>query len=312
MLRRLFGVTVAVALVVPIAVATAAQDVEKQVYVTVLASDGVPVTGMTVEHFAIREGGQDRTVLKVEPLRVPMHVAVLVDTSVANGVLDEPFRTAVTSFVESLASFNNVAVYASGDRAVKVIGFTQDAPKLRSAVATMFGWQHQRSFLVDAIDLALTDLQVLEPKRPVIIAITSENPEASGRSAGGVIKRLIAQSTAFHALSLAVGTTATASKVTNDIPTSSQRLGGMMAAGQGDRERTQALQQGTTATGGSRQRVTTTLAVAQALQRLHSELANSYVVTFARKGSDKIKDLQVGVMVDGVTLRATAAPFGTR
>jgi len=146
----------------------------------------------------------------------------------------------------------------------------------------------------------------------VIIAITSENPEASGRSAGGVIKRLIAQSTAFHALSLAVGTTATASKVTNDIPTSSQRLGGMMAAGQGDRERTQALQQGTTATGGSRQRVTTTLAVAQALQRLHSELANSYVVTFARKGSDKIKDLQVGVMVDGVTLRATAAPFGTR
>ena len=86
----------------------------------------------------------------------------------------------------------------------------------------------------------------------------------------------------------------------------------MIAAGEGDRERTQLLQQGTTATGGGRQRVTSSMAMQAALHRVATELANSYQVTFARSGNSKIQDLQVGVMVDGVTLRATPAPFGTR
>lgn len=60
------------------------------------------------------------------------------------------------------------------------------------------------------------------------------------------------------------------------------------------------------------QRVTSTLAVGPALARVANELANSYKVTFARPGSVRMEDLQVGVMFEGVTLRATAAPFGTR
>lgn len=83
-------------------------------------------------------------------------------------------------------------------------------------------------------------------------------------------------------------------------------------AGEGDRERNQMLQQGTALTGGGRQRVTSTLAVGPALARVANELANSYKVTFARPGSARMEDLQVGVMFEGVTLRATAAPFGTR
>jgi hypothetical protein len=36
------------------------------------------------------------------------------------------------------------------------------------------------------------------------------------------------------------------------------------------------------------------------------------VITFTQSGSGRVRDLQVGVMVDDVTLRATAAPRGTR
>jgi hypothetical protein len=86
----------------------------------------------------------------------------------------------------------------------------------------------------------------------------------------------------------------------------------MVAAGEGDRERNQALEQGTSKTGGGRQRLTNILALGPALGRVANELANSYKVTFARPGSAKMQDLQVGLMVEGVTLRATAAPFGTR
>jgi hypothetical protein len=146
----------------------------------------------------------------------------------------------------------------------------------------------------------------------VIVAISSENPEASGRTAGGVIKRLIAQSTAFHVVSVGGVSGSGGTRITRDVPTNSQRLGGMIAKGEGDREREQLLRQGTASTGGGRHMLTSVLALRPALNRLAAEFAGSYLVTFARRGSDRVKDLQVGIMLDGVTLRATPAPFSTR
>lgn len=286
-------------------------DKAKHVFVTAMDKDGTPIVGLTAEHFAVRESGRDRDVVSVEPLSTPMHVAVLVDTSVASGSPDETFRSAVVGFVERLAASNHVAVYSFGDRAARVTDFTQDAAQLRSATTAMFGWSHQRSHLIDVIDLALRDFERVKPPRPVMIAISSESPEVSGRTAGSVIRRLIAQSIALHSISLASATgSGQAAGVGGTIPERSQRLGGMVAAGEGDRERNQMLQQGTSTTGGGRQRVTSTLAVGSALARLANELSNSYKVTFARPGSARMEDLQVGVMLEGVTLRATAAPSG--
>jgi hypothetical protein len=237
-----------------------------------------------------------------------MHVALLVDTSGHQGVPDEAFRTAVADFASRLAASHQVALYAIGDRAVPVLAYTQDADRLRTAIAGMFGASYDRSQLVDAVDRALKDLQPLEARRPVIVAISSESPESSSRTAGGVIRRLVEQSVAFHVVTVASATGAqSTTRVTNDIPTSSQRLGSVAAAGEGDRERTQMVEQGTAVTGGGRQRVTTTLALGQALTRVSRELEQSYLVVFTRDGGGKMRDLQVGIMVEGVTVRATAA-----
>jgi hypothetical protein len=128
-----------------------------------------------------------------------------------------------------------------------------------------------------------------------------------------VLKRLITQSVAFHAISLASATgSGQAQGVTSNIPEKSRRLGGLIAAGEGDRERNQMLEQGTSLTGGGRQRVASILAIGSALARTANELANGYKITFARPGSARMEDLQVGVLIEGITLRATAAPFGTR
>jgi hypothetical protein len=311
MSRRTVLTTAAVISLVLALDLTAAQNDEKHVFVTALDGSGTPIVGMTAEHFAVRESGRDRPVLKVEPLRTPMHVAVLVDTTIANGAPDEALRSAVVGFVERLATSNLVSVYSFGDRAVRVSDFTQDGVQLRAAALGLFGWSHQRSLLIDAIDLALHAFEKVESPRPVIIAVTSESPEASGKTAGGVIKRLIAQSIAFHSISVVSATpTGAVSPVKPDIPTKSKQLGSMIAAGEGDRERNQVLAQGTSATGGGRQRVTSTLALAPALARSANELANGYKVTFARPGTAKMEDLHVGVMLEGITLRATAAPFG--
>ena len=288
------------------------QEAQRKVFVTVLGADGNPLEDLQPEHFAVRESGKDRLILSVEPLAIPMHVAVLVDTSSVNGAPDERLRAAVLEFLDRLVASNHVALYSFGDRAAAVVPFTQDAVKLRAAATTMFGWSNQRSNLLDAVDLALRDLRPLESRRPVIVAITSEGLEVSSRTAGAVIKRLIDQSTAFHAVSLGGGTAGTATRVSSDVPSSSQRMRGIIGSAEGDRERDQLLQQGTSATGGGRQRITSVMALRPALMRMFLELSKSYLVTFARPGSDRVKDLQVGIMLEGVTLRATGAPFTTR
>lgn len=290
-----------------------AQDESRHVYITVLDAAGAPVTGLLPQHFAVRESGRDRTVLTLEPLQEPMHLAVLVDTSASNGVQNETFRSAVIAFVERQAAFNDIALYAFGDRATSVVPFTRDPSRLRAGALTMFGWSHQRSNLIDAIDLALADLGRIETARPVILAITSDNPEASSRTAGSVTKKLIAQSVAFHAVSLATSEAPGRTiGISNDFEAGSRALRHMAEAGEGDRERTQALQSGTTATGGGWQRLTSPMALGPALDRVARELAGGYRLSFARPGRDRVKDLQVGVLIEGVTLRATAAPFGTR
>jgi VWFA-related protein len=313
MTRILSGAALALALIAGAAMPGAAQENERYVYVTVLGGDGAPLEGLTAEHFAVRESGRDRPVVRVERLDIPMHVAVLVDTSGQQGAPDESYRSAIAELVTRLATSHQVALYSFGDRAVPVLGFTQDADRLRAATAGMFGASHQRSQLVDAVDRALRDLAGTEAKRPVIIAIASESPESSSRTAGGVVRKMVDQSVALHVVSVASATgSGAASSLSNDIPTSSRRLGGVVSAGEGDRERTQMVEQGTAVTGGGRQRVTSSLALASALERVRRELATSYLVTFTRSGSGRVRDLQVGVMVDDVTLRATAAPHGTR
>jgi hypothetical protein len=297
--------------VLALATGAIAQDAQKHVFVTVLDKDGVPISGLPPDFFAVRESGKDRPVIRVEPLRALMHIAVLLDMT-AIGAPDESMRNAVIDFVERLASLNKVAVYGCWNGGVRAIAYDSLPMQRREALSALLAFPSTQSQLIDAMDKASREFELVETARPVMIAITSEMPESSRTSAGSVIKRLIAQSIAFHAVTLTARTAGNASTVSTSIPESSRRMQAMISAGEGDRERMQIVKQGTAATGGGEQRLTTTMALAGALSRLANELSNGYRVTFTREGSDKIKDLQVGIMLDGVTLRATAAPFGTR
>jgi VWFA-related protein len=295
--------------------ASAQPQGERHVYVTVVDKDGTPISGLTADFFAIREDGKDRTVLRAVPLDTPMHVAVLLDTSFPPTVQIDVYRDAVGKFLERLAAFHNVAVYSVTERATRVVTFTRDVDKLRAAVASLFARPDSRTYLLDTVSLALDDMAPLEPARPVIVALTTETIEASTRSAGAVIKQLIAQSATFHAIALnTLGGAASAAPMgrdplNRDIPGRSQQLGRVTTMGEGDRERSRLLDQGTSVAGGTTQRIASVTALSAPLFKLASEFAYSYRVTFSRPPSDKpLKDLQVGVMAEGVTVRAVAAP----
>lgn len=310
---RLMAIPAAFALLLP--GLAAGQDSERHVYVTVLDNqDGSPVSGLTAEHFAVREGGRDRRVVRVERLDTPMHVAIVLDTSFGPALPIDAFRTAVGDFVERLAAVHHVGLYTVAERPAQIVAFTRDTTKLRAAVAGLFARPESRAYFIDTIDLALRDLRAAEPARPVIVAFTTESIEASNATAATVMKQLIARFTSFHAISFSNSAAVTSDAIRRDagntsVPGRSQMLGRLSAEGEGDRERTRLLTQGTTLTAGSLQRIVTVTSLSAPLFKLASEFAYSYRLTFAGPPADKpLKDLQIGLLVEGVTVRAIAAP----
>jgi hypothetical protein len=54
------------------------------------------------------------------------------------------------------------------------------------------------------------------------------------------------------------------------------------------------------------------MAIGPALDRVHAKLQATYRLTYTREGSGKSRDLQVGLMLQDVVVRAIAAPAATK
>lgn len=296
-----------------LSVAPAAAAQGRDVFVSVIGQSGMPVVGLTASDFAVREDGRDRDVVSVTPAAGDMHVALLVDTSSAIGSAIEPLRAALAAFVAIIAPGNTVGLYEFGANAIPLVPFTRDIDRLRDGVARLSGRPDSIPRLIDAVEMANRDLKAQRALRPVIVAVSVGLTDSSARTAGGVIKQLIEHPAALHviAVSAARGGPAAPSLATasgRDVPSRRDRMMQMEAEGEGDRERHQLMTVGTSKTGGALHRVASLLAVGTGLDKVGAELASGYRLTFARGRSGRPRDLQVGVFMDDVTVRATAAP----
>ncbi|MCX6552774.1 MAG: VWA domain-containing protein [Acidobacteria bacterium] len=289
-----------------------AQGAERTVYVNVFDQSGAPVPALGADYFAIREGGRDREVVRVQPSAVPMHVAVVVDTSAYVESAMDVCRNAISAFVERVAVGNLVAIYEFGNRVNTVVPFTRDGAELKDGIGRLVVRANSVPRLVDAVEQAARDLRRAEARRPVIVALTVGANDGSERSAGSVIKVLIEQSVSLYAVEL---DSATASALSASGGSEIDRLGRLKqlsASGEASRERAQMVEQGTALTAGSLQKVAAAMAFGPAMDRIRADLEAAYALTFDRPGSGKLKDLQVGVMLQDVVVRAIAAPTAAK
>ena len=194
--------------------------------------------------------------------------------------------------------------------------FTADGTQLRGAIDRIGARQNSAPRMLDAIDLACRDLRAAEARRPVIVAVSLGAADASTTTGGAVIKRLIQDAVSLHVVAVA-SRSALALPPLNSAAGRSEigrleRLGQVSSVGEGDRERTQVLREGPAKTAGQLHEVTSTIAVGPALDRVYTDLRSTYRLTYAREGSGKSRDLQIGLMLQDVVVRAIPAPGGTK
>lgn len=294
------------------AAAAPAQPASRDVFVTVLDGDGTPVTGLEPSHFAVREDGRDRQVVGLEQIGVAMHVALLLDTGPTAGSRLSTIKSAASAFVDVVGPGHRIALYSFGDRATPELGFTDDPSALKEAIQRLFA-RTNPTRLIDAVEMAARDLKAAGAARPVIVAIATTDADVSSRSAGSAIKLLVAEGVPLHVVAVkaqAGTTTAAARGVENQFNQSRERMNQLISAGEGSRELTQLLEDGTAQSGGSLDRVASLEAAGPGLTRVVSRLRYSYRLTYASPtpASRRPKNLQVGIFAEGVTVRASVPP----
>jgi hypothetical protein len=266
--RRLFTAVAAVAASALVwDAALHAQAIQRALYVSALNDAGAPVADLGPSDFIVREDNIAREVLKVEPARDPMQVAIVVDTSQAARDDISHVRTALPPFVKTLTTGdvkNEVAIIAIGERPTVFTNYTFNEAELKKGIDRIWSQQGSGAYLLDGIIEICQGFKKRGAQRPVIVAILSEGPELANRQHDQVLEPLRATGAAFHAITLGKPSGSLSDEM---------------------RERNLVLDEGPRTTGGRREELLTPMALAAKLTQLGDELTHQYKVTYARPQS---------------------------
>jgi len=268
-----------------------AQAIQRAMYVSALTDAGAPIPDLGPSDFVVREDNLAREVLKVEPAVEPMQIAVLVDTS--QGARDDisHMRTALPPFIKTLTTGevkNEVAIIAIGERPTVFTNYTFSQVELKKGVDRIWSMQGSGAYLLDGIIEVCQGFKKRGAQRPVIVAVLSEGPELSNRQHDQVLEPLRAAGAAFHAITMGRPSTSLSDETRN---------------------RNMVLDEGPRDTGGRREELLTSQALAAKLTQLADELTHQYKVTYARPQSlipperVTVSAAKAGVVARGVLIK---------
>src|SRR3954470_3045999 len=106
----------------------------RKVYVTVMDSQGSPVTDLTAADFAVKEGGKEREIVKAEPATAKMRLAVLIEERLLG---DTNIRMGIFEFAKRVQPSAELGLVAIGMRNTTLIEFTSDLNVIVDALNRM-------------------------------------------------------------------------------------------------------------------------------------------------------------------------------
>lgn len=256
----------------------------RQIYVSVVDSNGAAVTGLGAAEFTVREDGQAREVLRVSPATERLDLVLLVDDSQAATSAIPYLRDGLNRFVDRMQGKAAIGLVTIGERPTSVVERTTDVAALKKGISRIFARPGTGGYLLEGILEVSRGLQKRETTRPAIVALTVEGIEFSNSQYERVLDQLYESGAAFHVL--AIGTPS--GQMSDEV-----------------RNKNIVIAQGTEATGGRRDQLLTELAIPDALMKVAEELLNQYVVTYGRpEALVPPEKVQVSVKKPGLKARA--------
>jgi hypothetical protein len=258
--------------VVAAAVSFAAQTGSvRTVYVTAAAADGSPLASLDAADLVVREGDQVRKVLRVEPSRAKLQVAIAVEELLTP---DNEVRRALANFIDQIRESGELALYTVGRRLDRRVDYTSEIVPFASAINKFPVRANDPGDLVQALQEIAKDQRSREG-RHAIVTVATQTAQVSTVTAEAVFEQLAAGRTVLYAATLAGSETST-------IP-SGATSGGRRLELEGQvsgLERDKVFSGGTRDSGGLHLTSQRTAGLWTALERIAGELKQQYVVTY--------------------------------
>jgi VWFA-related protein len=271
-----------------------AAQVQRTIYVTASATDGSALTGLAAADLVVKEGGLPRPVVRVEPSRATLQVAVAVEELLTP---DNDVRRAVANFIDRIRESGELALYVVGRRSEKRVDYTSDILRFASAINRFPVRSVERGDVVQALHEIARDQRTREGRR-ALVAVAVETAQPSSMTADGVIEQLGAARSVLYAATLAGGETST---VPSGATSGGRRLDleGQVAGLERDRVFNDATRQ----SGGLHLSSQRTAGLFAALERIAAELNRQFVVSYdgdaKSDGGVSVEAARPGVSVRG-------------
>jgi VWFA-related protein len=254
------------------------------------------LTGLTAADLVVKEGGQPRPILRVEPSRAKLQVAVVVEELLTP---DNDVRRSVAHFIDGIRESGDLALYVVGRRSEKRVDYTSAILPFANAINRFAVRSVERGDLVQALHEIARDQRSREGRR-ALVAVGVETAQPSSVTAEAVLEQLVATRSALYAATLAGSETST---VPSGATSGGRRLD---LEGQGaGLERDRVFNDATRQSGGLHLSSQRTAGLFAALERIAAELNQQYVVSYdgdvKSDGSVSVEAARPGLSVRGPT-----------
>jgi hypothetical protein len=267
----------------------------RTLYVAAFDGAGAPLASLSPADLTIKEGGSEGEIVRVEPLRSRLKVALVVEEALTP---DNLVRQALAGFVDGVHEAGEIALYVVGRRHERRVDYTSDIMPFVNAINAFPSRATSDGNLIESIYEIAKEQRPLEGRR-VVVAVATEKSQTNTLSADGVFDQLRDGHGVFYAATLA--------QYDNNSGPSEATSGGRRLSLENQvsgLERDRLFTVGTRDSGGLHLSVVRLEGFPGALNRIVGDLRNQYVVSYAMPAGQKF-DGRVSVRAKrkGLTVR---------
>jgi len=265
----------------------------RTVHVTAVDRKELPVTDLTPAEFVLREGGDIREIIRVEPASTPLHVAIIVDDS-GTGI----FRVPIANFVNQLLGRAQFSVKHVIGQAVRLVDYTSDVERLREAILRL-GVRAETPDGGRVVEAVFdTAKEVRDFDRPVNVLLTDTHAEYSSLPAHHVLEELQRSGAVLHVIAVA----RLAQLNPSSVPFAKDKPADLL---EHQLDINRVLGDGPKQTGGRRVEIGGLGGTIPELQGVAAQLKQQYLITYLVPAGEKLNQrLSVSSKRRGITVRA--------